>query len=318
MGVGMDFDWYLSEAADAFRLVYRKLTGRRAQSKRYAGRRVLTTDEAGRLLREWIASGRPFMASRYGSVALETAAAVYRNENGKAGALDRVIRKGDIFRNAGFFPEEREQIRDFGGLMMECGKKADMLGVWYIPGEEYFAGHFAKDAALAPLRSYEPWNASEPWTSALAGKKVLVIHPFSETIESQYSRREKLFARDDMLPQFELKTVTAVQTIAGNRDERFGNWFEALEYMYNQAMAQEFDIAILGCGAYGMPLAAMLKDAGKQAIHIGGAAQLLFGIRGKRWDDHPVVSGLYNPFWVRPAQSERPAGLDQVENGCYW
>lgn len=47
------------------------------------------------------------------------------------------------------------------------------------------------------------------------------------------------------------------------------------------AMKINFDTAIIGCGAYGMPLAAQIKNAGRQAIHLGGAVQLLFGIKGE-------------------------------------
>lgn len=68
-----------------------------------------------------------------------------------------------------------------------------------------------------------------------------------------------------------------MQTIADSRDERFSDWFEALEHMYSEAMKEDFDVAIIGCGAYGFPLAAKIKKAGKIGIHLGGAAQLLFG-----------------------------------------
>ena len=40
---------------------------------------------------------------------------------------------------------------------------------------------------------------------------------------------------------------------------------------------------------------------------MSGATQLLFGIKGKRWDDHPVISKLYNPAWVRPDETEASA-----------
>ena len=60
-------------------------------------------------------------------------------------------------------------------------------------------------------------------------------------------------------------------------------------------MEEIFDVAIIGCGAYGMPLAAMLKQAGKQAIHLGGATQLLFGIKGKRWEEIKTIPHLIDP-----------------------
>lgn len=51
-----------------------------------------------------------------------------------------------------------------------------------------------------------------------------------------------------------------------------------------------------------------------KAVHIGEPLQLYFGIKGKRWDG----MGFYNEHWVSPAETERPAGLSKVENGCYW
>ena len=49
--------------------------------------------------------------------------------------------------------------------------------------------------------------------------------------------------------------------------------------MKKQIESVEFDIAIIGCGAYGMPLSLFVKDLGKKAIHLGGNVQYLFGIR---------------------------------------
>jgi hypothetical protein len=80
----------------------------------------------------------------------------------------------------------------------------------------------------------------------------------------------------------------------------------------------DFDIAIIGAGAYGLPLAFHVKSLGKKAIHMGGATQILFGIKGKRWDHHEVISKLYNEHWVRPLPSERPEHYYDIEKGCYW
>ena len=80
----------------------------------------------------------------------------------------------------------------------------------------------------------------------------------------------------------------------------------------------DFDIALIGCGAYGMPLAAYAKDMGKQAIHLAGWTQVLFGIKGKRWIDNPSVSKYMNEFWVQPLPSEVPNNFKKIEEGCYW
>ena len=87
----------------------------------------------------------------------------------------------------------------------------------------------------------------------------------------------------------------------------------------------DYDVCLLGCGAYGFPLAAHCKRKGKQAIHLGGILQLLFGIKGKRWEtdpgyinDFPYASTYYNEYWVRASAMETPQKANDVENGCYW
>ena len=165
---------------------------------------------------------------------------------------------------------------------------------------------------------FDFWLLETPFTLSLKNKKVLVIHPFAKTIQDQYKKRELLFENPNVLPEFELKTLKAVQTIAGERDERFNDWFEALDYMCDEALKVDFEVAIIGCGAYGFPLAAKLKQAGKIAIHMGGVTQMLFGIKGGRWDIYPEASKLYNKHWVRPSAQEVPKNAKIVEDSCYW
>ena len=222
--------------------------------------------------------------------------------------------------NAGFFPHDYQKMVQFADLMKESTAHMDVMCIWHNLMEDYAIEAYGNPEMITHLLALEPWYAPEdPWTAALAGKKVLVIHPFRDSILSQYERREKIFDNSNFLPEFgDLYVLKAVQTIAGTQDERFRDWFEALDWMCNEAMKIDFDIAIIGCGAYGFPLAAKLKKSGKQVIHMGGATQLLFGIRGSRWDIEPVVRALYNEYWVRPSASETPVGAKIVEGGCYW
>ena len=57
-----------------------------------------------------------------------------------------------------------------------------------------------------------------------------------------------------MLPVFELLTITVVQTLVDN-EWGFSDWFEALESMCKQIADKDFDVAVIGAGAYSMPLA---------------------------------------------------------------
>lgn len=117
-----------------------------------------------------------------------------------------------------------------------------------------------------------------------------------------------------------MQTIKAVQAIAGSSGHGFVNWFEALDWMCGEVKKHDFDIALIGAGAFGLPLASYVKQLGKQAVHVGGALQLLFGIRGSRWEEDPGyrLNELLNQHWVRPLPEERPSGAERVENACYW
>ncbi len=272
--------------------------------------------EAADVIRTMLMRDAPCMIARYGygeyRICMEAElirAGLRRNFS------DHMVR--GLQNNAGFFPATRENLLRFATLMRADSRELDMLGVWNGVLEDYFKEMYASAAVTCALRDLEPYYVKNPWTAALQGKTVLVIHPFAESIRQQYGRHENLFANPAVLPDFELRTITAVQSIAGNRCP-FSSWFEALDFMKEHISATSFDIAIIGCGAYGFPLAAHIKRLGKKAVHLGGATQILFGIKGKRWDDHPLISQLYNDYWIRPGAQEHVAGADSVESGCYW
>jgi hypothetical protein len=195
--------------------------------------------------------------------------------------------------------------------MLESMQQCDCLGSWRI--EEVFFRKELKKTQKIILNSLSPENG-EIWLSELEGKKILVIHPMAELIEQQYNTvREKIWPGKRILPKYEkLSTIKSVNSINGNCD--FASWFDALTFMKNEIDNVDFDVALLGCGAYGFPLAAYIKGKGKKAVHIGGALQLLFGIKGKRWEFAPFI----NEYWVSPRPQDRPKGFENVEGGCYW
>jgi len=217
--------------------------------------------------------------------------------------------------NAGFFPKNYLMISRYCERLLEDIKLIDVLGSWIT--DEYQIIHLLDSPIIIKLPDLEPYYHEHPWSEALAGKTVLVIHPFAESIQRQYERRTLLFQDPRVLPEFTLKTLKAVQSIAGNPCG-FDSWFDAFDWMCEQINLIEFDVAIIGAGAYSIPLAAHVKRLGKKAVYLGGATQILFGIRGKRWDEMPFFQKLYNEHWVRPLPSEIPANHQRVEGGCYW
>lgn len=285
-----------------------------------------STLDTQQLIKDHLSRDKPCMIARFGSVELQSIVdylypATLKNilpfvkgQIPSWGYAPSTIRTMRI--NAGFFPPTKKMLNRFGTLMLDSMKEVDMIGSWRL--EEECVVDMMPNAIRVPLPDLEPYYFSNPWTTALEGKKVLIIHPFEDSICKQYAIYDKLFADKQMTPQYDLLTIKAVQSVAGNKPEEFNDWFEALDWMKSEVDKLDFDIAIIGCGAYGFPLAAYIKQIGKKAIHLGGAVQYLFGIRSNAADQNPRLKPLMNEYWVYPSQEETPKGIEKVEDSRYW
>jgi hypothetical protein len=231
---------------------------------------------------------------------------------------------------SGIFPPSVETSEKFSERYLQDIPYIDLLGSFQY--HEKFMP-LRDDVIKVQLETLYPLFVENPWTRILEGKKVLVVHPFDTTIRRQFENKEGIFSNPNVLPDFELITLRAVQSVGG-AEVPYKDWFEALKYMEDIISNIDFDICILGCGAYGMPLAAHVKRIGKKSVHVGGGTQLLFGIKGKRWEEEEVYKGvwkyrpneeiainylnLFNKHWVYPDKNEKPKGAENVEGACYW
>jgi hypothetical protein len=291
---------------------------------------VLKTDKTGQAasdyIKDLINSQKPIMIARFGSTELScmvdyihlTTKYKYtkyiKSKISSYGFTEQTIT--DAYTWSGIFPANIEILSKFSELMIQETSNVDVLGSWRE--EESYLKDRLKNSVVVKLTDLEPYYHDNPWSSSLYEKKVLVIHPFAKTIESQYKKRELLFKNPNILPKFELQVLKAVQTLSAEEGFLYDNWFDALDSMKNQIDKIDFDIAIIGCGAYGFPLAAYVKKIGKKAIHMGGATQILFGIKGSRWESIPFFQNMMNEHWVRPSTEETPSKANLVENSCYW
>ncbi|KHJ38163.1 hypothetical protein PBAC_17040 [Pedobacter glucosidilyticus] len=287
-------------------------------------------DVASKLIYDVLMDDKPCMIARFGSTELTCLANYLGVHQEKQQYLNYIKGKsnpwwweGKIIAQmqnwSGFFPPTVDKIEDFCKLMLQDIEEVDILGSW-LENESLFKKELEK-AQIINFSFLDPYWVKYPWTKALEGKKVLVIHPFAKTIESQYKNREFLF-KDNILPQFDLITIKAVQSIAGAKTD-FSDWFSALQFMQHEIDKVDFDVCLIGAGAYGLPLAAYVKKKGKIGFQYGGKLQLLFGIRGKRWENEKYndkynFSELMNDYWVRPSEDETPPKSHIVEENCYW
>lgn len=254
----------------------------------------------------------PFLVSRFGWY--ETYAVGYHDEHGK---LSNALRE-KMWNTPGIFPASDSEFTNFYAAYTSSMGQVDILGLMRCPYEKLVVSRHASQALPCELLDLEPYYNAVPWSGYLKGRRVLVIHPFAASIEQQYATvRDKLFIDPQVLPEFKLLTLKSPQTLCGNTDG-YDSWSNALARLKDRVAELEFDVAIVGCGAYGLPIGAFIKQQGKVCLHIGAATQTLFGIVGGRWLKNVPMRLYINNHWKRPSDHERPVNWDKAEEGCYW
>ena len=196
-------------------------------------------DECQALIMKGLEGGDPFMVARMGSTEMNAIANYIGVRDNPHSAIKYI--KGEINEwwwsmtsinqmqtNSGFFPITEENIIRFSNMILEDIQLVDVFGSW-VPQEYYIRKELA-NAKKYFLGNLEPpylnsWSPNS-WTKALKGKRVLVVHPFINTIVSQYKKRTLLFENPEFMPEFDLLTIKAVQSLGGNNE--YKDWFEAL------------------------------------------------------------------------------------------
>ena len=289
---------------------------RRMNSRRYGNRENLSIECAENKIVELIKSNRPFSVIRMGFGELDFMNECYLRE--KKNLHNKPYKRVSMSSLLG---EKENGVEDYNSMIREAFFNADIITCWYQPPYEkkMIKEYSGENTVCTTQHILEPIYSQIKWIHALEGKRVLVVSPFSKTIEKQVPKLDKVYP-SRLWPNVEIKTVTSVwydNMVA--KDSRFANWFEALEYMKSEINKIDYDIALLGCGTFGTPLVDYIKQTGKQAIYMGGVIQMLFGIRGNRWDnDGNKYSGLYNDYWTRLGDDNKPEKAEGLEGACYW
>jgi hypothetical protein len=234
--------------------------------------------------------------------------------------------------NAGIYCKDRDSLRTYTNQLMDAYKSCTLIAEWDTSTDVYKetgAGqrlitqktpHIPKINALA----LEPYYClqSDPWISALKGKRVLIVHPFVNTFKKQLDNDtlSKLFTDyPDWLAGAQIEFIAPPQTAAGNHNNI--DWQEHHEKFKSELKSREadFDIALIAAGGYGMLIAEYIyRDMKKSAIYIGGALQIFFGVLGKRWFSIPEIMKFVTDDWTRPLKTDQPDNFKVIEGGCYW
>ncbi len=234
--------------------------------------------------------------------------------------------------HAGVWPNSKSSLDRWVFQLVEAIRLSDVLVAgWYEPLKEAEERLLNKTNTLAPripLRSLEPYYVppEERWTGLLAGQRVAVVSSFAKTIDEQIEKREEIWPTftDSLLPStvewvpIQTGYAPSLAKGIGEWPSDVTSWDVAVNHIVKQVIASQASIVLIGCGGLGMLIGSECKKHGIIAIVLGGATQVLFGIKGQRWATHSVISHFWNDAWVYPKDTETPRGAAQIEGGCYW
>jgi len=288
---------------------------------------VATAADGNALISQRIAEGEPFIAGRLGTNEI---CVLRANLTAVPRGLPRCS-GGGFHGTSGIYPETPRMIHSFARTYeasVRSLRKRDVVGAFRLRAKKELPlfRSLAPAARVVEAAALAPFLHASPWSAALENKTVAVVHPFGESIECQLRRRARLFRDQSVLPPSTTWKVVHMYQALG-RCEPHGSWTETLEASKRRLdAAMPFDVAIIGAGSYGMPIAAHVRDRlRRSAVVMGGFTQTLFGIRGDRWE----VKGIAAPrvrssgAVVIPFDSHPAAPLAQVhrltsEGGAAW
>lgn len=233
--------------------------------------------------------------------------------------------RNHIHNDAGVLWKNEDDLDQYAEYIIDNLKLVTVIAYWRNYPSRFVFNDFIENNTynidVEDLYPYPFWhkNYLPYWQSVLKNKKVLIVTSFSKTVSEQYKRKNFIWdSSESILPTFNLITYQSVCTNGGWKDSRFETWKEVITFMTNQIVSIDFDIALISCGGYGMPLSMELRKAGKNVIQWGGCYQLWFGIKGSRWDNIPEINQYFNNYWIYPSDCETPPDCNSVNFSSYW
>ena len=301
--------------------IFRPLWVRRkwVEKVRYARRPLLSAERGNAWLAEALQSGRPTAAGKLGVVELRMLRDWQARRDARGHLETWTPWKAEMLKvNAGVYPIEPTVLSRWAAIFEDAIRELDAAAIYFNFGEYQTLRALSPNFVPMEDNAFEGYYHPEPWSDHLAGKRILVATPFAITVESQVPHLHEIWAsHPKALHDVQVQTLR-VPLSAGISTPEYPTWVDGYDAMTQEMSRREFDVLMVGAGAWSVPLAASAKRMGKFAIHLGGATQIYFGIKGGRWDNHPHISRFFNDRWVRPRAEDRPKDAHKVEKGCYW
>jgi hypothetical protein len=228
----------------------------------------------------------------------------------------------------GIFPRDPDFYLRYYDSFLDHVRSMDFVGLFGGRKEAAFLRHYRIANRLMNFRDQEPDRSIPDDPNAcylphFAGKRLLLVSPFAPLLKARSSEEifEAVWAKTGKR-WFHPQAVEALSVPYGWSkpvQAQFGDSFRLLGHLTAQMERTDFDVALIGAGAMGIPLASHAKSLGKVAIVLGGHLQVLFGILGQRWRSSEEWQRNYiNPAWIDPPPEYLPREEVLVDDGAYW
>jgi hypothetical protein len=282
----------------------------RRLSRSYGGEMIFDAAAGNLRVKQLMLAGKPAAMGKIGSLEAEAAECFLAGSD-----YPEILRK-QMLVNVGLHPADRAHLDAFCEVYLRAADQLDLLAAWGNPGECVIIKRVGP-RPLVRLQSFESWLYDEPWSAALAGKRVVLVTPFARSAKAQFARRSEIWLNPTVLPELDLRVVK-MPLSPGLVPPMHKDWQERYQSLVDEIERAPYDVLLVGAGGISLLLASHAKAQGRIGFHLGGHTQILFGITGRRWDKDYELARRQGPGWVRPGGDEAPPTVAQVEQGCYW
>ena len=283
---------------------------------------ILSLEDSNAFLINLLQKEEPFFITRLGDA--NSLFSVYYDKNVPINQLTNIMQT--MTSHDGIYYDSNEIACFYAKKYNEAVQNSTALATYHDlcnMQQDYYISKY--NLSSIHSRSIEPFyycvEGIKPWSHSLFGKKVLIISPFIDSMKKQLDNNFQIFKDNPIfLENQEFVFYKSYQSLARNKPHK--NWLETYTIMCNDIKKLDFDIALLGCGGYGLPLCNFIyKNLNKSSIYVGGGLQLLFGVMGKRWETQPfwleIIKENETRF-IRPSDDEICPNSKSIEGGCYW
>ena len=269
------------------------------------------------IVRHALCGGSPFLAGRVGSTELRS----YLHVNGFA--YDPKVAK-QLERLSGIYPPSWQNLKLFARLLEDSIREVDALAVFGWNNEDKVVELLHDGAHVVPPKTLEPYfYPGEGWWHELGGKRLLIVNSIASELRARFTvdTLNRLWPHENgkvnsIIPS-EIHIIDAPYGWDATQQHRFATFQYLLDNIKLQVEKIDFDIALVACGGYGLPLAAWIKQRGKQAIHLGGVIQVWGGFKGARFETLVPWKHIINEHWIPYPDKKIPTDRSHAE-GDYW